>query len=528
MSNNSPFNTFFLMFQSNADKVIKDNQKVKKSTDEITDSFNDADEASNKFGKSLGKAIDGLANAGATWAVFNMFKAGVVNAQQFNSQLQTMADLTNQNFQNLKALSQVSEALGGSKNGALNDYNSMQSTLPRGTKPKPLDQFYGDVRTRMKQYGITDPYEKAQYLRSIGFSDPGTLRLLSMNDSDYADRTAKSRQVTDVPANTGRVAQSFTASASDYAASKDNGMSRVGDSVLPALGGGANALSKSAGASTIFSTGFSILKVAGASAAAQWFLGLLGAGGAETVGAGVVGAASMFTGVGEAALIGGGLYASYRGLKYLRQNYDNNGKPISSSLTGNIKDNLDPMSYFMSLGYSKDGAAGILGNLKRENSKMDPSLHHMDSNGRMAYGLAQWNDPGRIAAIYKATGIDVKNSSYNDQLKAIAWEMKNGDIGFNDSKYRGLVGGDKTGNYFSRKFERPGDSIREAMLRGRNALSIAANAAPYAGSGASVKIDKIEINTQATDAKGIASGISQELYSQMNVLAANHDDGVQK
>jgi hypothetical protein len=40
-----------------------------------------------------------------------------------------------------------------------------------------------------------------------------------------------------------------------------------------------------------------------------------------------------------------------------------------------------------------------------------------------------------------------------------------------------------------------------------------------------VKIEKVEINTQATDAKGIAASISSELSSILSNIHGNIDDG---
>ena len=86
-------------------------------------------------------------------------------------------------------------------------------------------------------------------------------------------------------------------------------------------------------------------------------------------------------------------------------------------------------------------------------------------------------------------------------------------------------------------FERPANGMSEAMLRGRLALRIAnetpfsAGASGIAGSGektVSIKIDEINVHTQATDAEGISRGIGHHLNAHLRATVANFDDGVAK
>ena len=80
------------------------------------------------------------------------------------------------------------------------------------------------------------------------------------------------------------------------------------------------------------------------------------------------------------------------------------------------------MSYFQSQGWTKEQAAGIVGNLQAESG---PSLNPkaVGDNGQ-AYGIAQWH-PDR-QAMFKATmNKDIRESSLEEQLQFVQWELGN-------------------------------------------------------------------------------------------------------
>lgn len=187
----------------------------------------------------------------------------------------------------------------------------------------------------------------------------------------------------------------------------------------------------------------------------------------------------------------------------------------------------DAMSFWMSQGYSREQAAGIVANEIAE-SGGKPGAR---GDGGKAHGLYQWH-PDRRRRILEATGIDVSTASAMDQRRAAAWEMKNEPI-FNDQTFRSISSPDEAAAYFSMKFERPADVAGEAFRRGQSALDIAANT-PLStmGEGGSnvsrntnVKVDKVEVNTQATDAQGIAQYVGSELERILGFAFGNLDDG---
>lgn len=82
------------------------------------------------------------------------------------------------------------------------------------------------------------------------------------------------------------------------------------------------------------------------------------------------------------------------------------------------------MAYFQSQGWTKEQAAGIVGNLQVESGNMRPDViagtNANKDHGSM--GVAQWRGD-RVAQFKKVMGKDLQGSSYEDQLAFIQWEL---------------------------------------------------------------------------------------------------------
>lgn len=77
------------------------------------------------------------------------------------------------------------------------------------------------------------------------------------------------------------------------------------------------------------------------------------------------------------------------------------------------------IDFFMKQGYSEVQARGIADNLALE-SNFDPKAR---GDHGQAVGIAQWHKD-RVAAILKGTGIDVTKAGFDDQLRAMLWELQ--------------------------------------------------------------------------------------------------------
>lgn len=121
------------------------------------------------------------------------------------------------------------------------------------------------------------------------------------------------------------------------------------------------------------------------------------------------------------------------------------------------------MSYFLSKGWSREAASGIVSNLYRE-SKLDPNA--LGDGGR-ASGVAQWH-PDRQAAFRAFSGKDLRGSSLEEQLAFVQHELTKGED-FQARRAGQLLGGvgsaGEAGAIFSRLYERPADSSGEQAKR---------------------------------------------------------------
>lgn len=82
------------------------------------------------------------------------------------------------------------------------------------------------------------------------------------------------------------------------------------------------------------------------------------------------------------------------------------------------------MSYFTSRGWTPAQAAGIVGNLQAESGK-NLSLTAVGDGGK-ALGIAQWH-PNRRTVYERTFGKPWSQTSFDDQLGFIQWELNNSD-----------------------------------------------------------------------------------------------------
>jgi len=532
----SILNTFWILFKSNSQDVIKGNKDIEKSTKETERALKNTNEEANKLGQSFVKMVEGAASAAGAVAGYGILKSGTNEAIQFNTQLKLQGDLLGQNAQTMKTFGQAAKAAGGSVAGALADINGLANNAAQaGLKLPPVDQYFSAIRNRIAKQSTN---EKNRSLGLIGINDPGLRWLLaSANDEEYTRRIGGASKVSDTTQKQFDAAFGQTESKANLGGSIGRFFTTLSSQVGPAMnwlrgiGSGAAGVAGNSGpGSLVAGAGIVGASTLTAGLTAKGLLSFLGKG-ASMQGAGEAAAGigmRTLPGAVATASLGGGIAAGY-GLTSLFAN------PIENllvkfmtrdlkqpSLSGSMQGDL---GFWMAKGYSREQAFAIMSNMHRE-SGGNPGAR---GDGGSAHGLFQWH-PGRRAAIMKGSGIDVSSAGYQQQMEAAAWEMKHGDTGFNDSYFRGIKSTEAAAAYFSQKFERPAGGPMEALLRGKQALSMMGSYPSFSGAGLgnSVKIDKIEINTQATDATGIARDLKDAIYSQLSFLAANSDDGVEK
>ena len=195
---------------------------------------------------------------------------------------------------------------------------------------------------------------------------------------------------------------------------------------------------------------------------------------------------------------------------------------------------------FMAMGWSKEQAAGLAANIQRESSGNEKAV---GDNGK-AYGLGQWH-PDRQADFAKWAGKDIKDSTRDEQLAFMNYELREGKKRKVGEQLAGTTDAASAADLVSRKYEIPAKADQEASVRAMMAAALAAGPRPdpalAMGAGAAVasnttnnsastantshsetSIGTINIQTAATDAQGIAKGIGPAVEKYGFATQANY------
>lgn len=122
----------------------------------------------------------------------------------------------------------------------------------------------------------------------------------------------------------------------------------------------------------------------------------------------------------------------------------------------------EAMAFFVGKGWTKEQAAGIVGNLMRESPNLNP--REIGDKGN-AYGIAQWH-ADRQAKFKAWVGKDIRDSTLEEQLAFINHELTDGDERPAGDRLRQARTARSAGEVVSRMYERPDKADAEASLRG--------------------------------------------------------------
>ena len=188
----------------------------------------------------------------------------------------------------------------------------------------------------------------------------------------------------------------------------------------------------------------------------------------------------------------------------------------------------EAMDYFVSQGWSREAAIGIVANLVTESGL---NANAFGDHGH-AYGIAQWH-PSRQRDFKKWAGKDIRLSTLQEQLAFYHYELTQGKEQAAGNRLRNATSKRQAAEIVSRYNERPADREGEAARRGALAASFPSmppallmrHGAPASQTTNDVSIGQITVVTQATDAPGIARDIAASLRTQNLVLQS--DTGMQ-
>lgn len=448
-------------------KVTESSQRTKKALDAMGAS-------GENFGKMLGgageKAADGFAKArNQALSLLAVFTAGRGLKDFFNqttianSNLGYTAQRLNTNPQQLWAANHAVMAVGGGSNevdSALGNIQQMGSTVEGSAR---LNNTFGQLGIQNYQelirqgpeallkainratQGMNSGY-KNNLLGQLGFG-PGTINLIDQTTSSF-DKLIASKNGLAPTAKEISDSQQLMKDLRQFADVNDHFARVIEDEVAPAIDKVIVGITqweqknpelvKDIGEITLAVVGLGVaLKAVGVSlgtiSAARGAIALLT--GAGRAGAVAEGAAGMLGrgGLGLAAGIGGRIIPAV-GLGLLAAKLTSTGGIAERGIQAIGGDNnftrwafgdrqkgnsAKAMAILQSMGYSRNAALGIVGNIARE-SNFDPNAL---GDHETAYGLGQWHND-RVVEILKETGIDVREANFEDQVKAYALDIQ--------------------------------------------------------------------------------------------------------
>lgn len=504
-----------------SEQESKDLKEAVKQHKELTAGLKDQATAADKLKDSLMSAV-------AAYIGFQAIKAGVVDNANFNRSLGRQSEVIKQNADDMAAYGAAIEVVGGDSQEFFNHVSNLSKSLAQqGVQVKDVKSLMDDYNKTLQN--ITTQKEKLNYLERFGIHDDATQKLLMLERKEY-ERVIEMGYKYKITSREAReAAEAWGRQNTELSLAFQQFWRAVDENVLPVLTKLVKKFTEFVdyigdhkpmvvGAFAAMAAGATALGLAALGALAPWIL----------FAAAIAGAAAALA----------VLFGNDEDLAKIEKISENISKinatapgAAAASSGGNYRSNpmvnKEAVAYLQSLGRSRDEAIAMTANLQRE-SGGNPNAR---GDGGKAHGLFQWH-PDRRAAILAGTGIDVSTASFQDQLKAADWEMKNGKTGFDDQRFRNLNGAAAKSSYFSHNFERPANGDFEAMHRAQMALQIVNDTPLSYGGGSSadrnmsVKIDKIDVNTQATDARGISGAIADHLGKETRSVFANWDDGI--
>lgn len=425
--------------------------------------------------------------------------------QRAGTELNNFNRLTGLSTQNVQALSQALVAQGGSAQDA---FAAMQKVQDLMASPITGNVgWFGDVAklgldpsaiigaqdTAEALANIAGSFEKMTPLnqrlagQALGF-DENTIRLL-MKGRDEVERQLDSRgklgimtqkQVEDAARLTkasaelnlvftdmgntiaGELVPAFAEMAEDFTTFYRDNKDLV-DSGLEAFFGTLAKNVELVSAALILMGGASALKGLAALRALVGLGGVAGAAGAAAGGsaAATAGASGLAIAGGSAAAL---LYSSSLNEgedKELINNRIRRGQSEAAAAT---------IDFFRAKGWSEDQAKGIAANLEQESNFQPDAV----GDGGNAYGMAQWH-PDRQANFAKFSGKDIRQSTAQEQLEFIHYELTRGAEKSAGERLKMATSASEAAGIVSQYYERPADTNSEIARR-------AAIAESYGGS----------------------------------------------
>ncbi len=246
--------TFFILFESNADKTKKGNEDAKRSTDDLEKSLKNSDRAAVAMGENMMAALKGVAAGFIAAAGARRVFDRVAETAEYNDQLGKTAARLNINIETLDAWNEASKrASGGTSNfvGVLDYLNrGMADIATKGTsrlkpffdeldirvtdgpkKVRPLLDILGDLSDKLS---TMDRQQAAGIGEKLGL-DEGTMLLLVEGRRGVEDLVRRQRELGVTTQQDADIAQNFNDQLGDTEQMFRSLYTSIGSSILPAF-----------------------------------------------------------------------------------------------------------------------------------------------------------------------------------------------------------------------------------------------------------------------------------------------------
>jgi hypothetical protein len=179
--------------------------------------------------------------------------------------------------------------------------------------------------------------------------------------------------------------------------------------------------------------------------------------------------------------------------------------PWRGAVANNANSAVD---FYMSKGWTREQAAGIAANLHAESGLNPRSV----GDGGQAYGLAQWH-PDRQANFARWAGHSIKDSTLQEQMEFVHYEMTQGKEKLAGNALRNARTAREAGSVVSKMYERPGDVEGQAALRGSAADALLVSGS---GSGGATISQKTEVNIHGVSDPHRAADLATDAQKRVN------------
>lgn len=186
----SILDTFYILFKSNADEVIKGNKAVEKSTKDTERSLKNTTDQTKDLGISFVKMVEAAATAAGAIGGFQLFKNAIDQTNDYNVSLDNLGKKFGTTGEAIKRFAQASAESGGSIQDAISDFLSINAIAQKAgrTIGNPEDFLAGmRDKVRDKNGKLLPPGARNSILEANGITGSGDINRILMNEDDFKE-----------------------------------------------------------------------------------------------------------------------------------------------------------------------------------------------------------------------------------------------------------------------------------------------------------------------------------------------------